>query len=335
MLISQVDIKNYRCFDSFTVKLNQFTIIIGENNSGKTNFIKALSLPLSSGSLDSNQKRLSISDFNSSAVIAFLDYAYDYFRLDEEEQFSEDNFNKISELIPIVEITLEFSDPKNNYEKALIHSFLDECDGEPVFKISYVSYPKDTLEFLEKVKYLVISVADKGNLKWSLLPIDDYEYDIITVSNDKSISFNKLKNLMINVIGAERDDFSDSQTMKSNNILTRLLISELNDEERRVINSAYSDFFNEVEKAGTFQRMLNSDHSFDNIKEHLKDLGCTPNLPNLKNILSNITLSYGNEFLYQKGLGERNLVYIFLFFAYFKKIIRSLTYVALKSLRLT
>ncbi|HCD3191569.1 TPA: AAA family ATPase, partial [Klebsiella oxytoca] len=43
-----------------------------------------------------------------------------------------------------------------------------------------------------------------------------------------------------------------------------------------------------------------------------------PNLPNLKNILSNITLSYGQEFLYQKGLGERNLVFIFLFFAYFK-----------------
>ncbi|MER5123044.1 AAA family ATPase, partial [Providencia stuartii] len=47
-------------------------------------------------------------------------------------------------------------------------------------------------------------------------------------------------------------------------------------------------------------------------------LECIPNLPNLKNILSNITLRYGNEFLYQKGLGQRNLIYILILFAYYK-----------------
>ncbi|HEJ7061398.1 ATP-dependent nuclease [Serratia marcescens] len=319
MLISQVDIKNYRCFDSFTVKLNQLTIIIGENNSGKTNFIKALSLPLSSGSLDFSQKRLSISDFNNASVIEFLECAYDYFRLGSNEKLQEDNVAKILELFPVVEVTLEFSDPKNNYEKALISSFLDEDGCNPVFRISYSFYPKDEIEFLGRVEELVLSVSDKKELKWNLLPIDNYEYDIKTTANNKSVSISKLKNILINIIGAERDDFSDSQTMKSNSLLTRLLISELNGDEKKTINSAYSDFFNEVENAGFFQRMLNSDHSFDNIKEHLKELGCVPNLPNLKNILSNITLSYGSEFLYQKGLGERNLVYIFLFFAYFKK----------------
>lgn len=38
----------------------------------------------------------------------------------------------------------------------------------------------------------------------------------------------------------------------------------------------------------------------------------------MKNILSNITLRYGNEFLYQKGLGQRNLIYILILFAYYK-----------------
>ena len=50
----------------------------------------------------------------------------------------------------------------------------------------------------------------------------------------------------------------------------------------------------------------------------IKKLECIPNLPNLKNILSNITLRYGNEFLYQKGLGQRNLIYILILFAYYK-----------------
>lgn len=318
MFINKVQIKNFRCFDDFETILNQLTIIIGENNSGKTNFIKALSLPLSLGTLDSSSKRLSISDFNSSSVSKFLKQAHRFFRLDDENPTLLKEYENLHTLIPIIEVTLEFSDPKNNFETSLISSFLEEENTTPTFKIKYIYYPRDDLELLEKVKNLVLSIPDEHDLKWHLFPIDSYDYDIVTTSNNKSISFDKLKNLVINTIGAERDDFSDSQTMRSNNILTKLLIAELNDNEKQTINSAYNTFFAEVEKANTFKRILNSDDSFENIKEHLKEVGCIPNLPNLKNILSNITLSYGQEFLYQKGLGERNLVFIFLFFAYFK-----------------
>ena len=318
MFINKVRIKNFRCFDNFETILNQLTIIIGENNSGKTNFIKALSLPLSLGSLDSSPKRLSVSDFNSISVSKFLSQAHYFFRLDDKNPKLQEEYTNLHSLIPIIEVTLEFSGPKNNFEKSLISSFLEEDDSTPTFKIKYIYYPRDDLELLEKIKNLVLSIPDKDDLKWHLFPIDNYDYDIVTTSNNKSVSFDKLKNLVINTIGAERDDFSDSQTMRSNNILTKLLIAELNDNEKQTINSAYNTFFAEVEKANTFKRILNSDESFENIKEHLKDVGCIPNLPNLKNILSNITLSYGQEFLYQKGLGERNLVFIFLFFAYFK-----------------
>lgn len=319
MYINEVNINNFRCFEKFSVKLNQFTLIVGENNSGKSNFIKALSLPLTMGSLDFSQKRLAIADFNSECVERFIKQAYNHYRLEPEEQLKEENLNSLKDLIPIIEVELSFADPKDNYEMSLIHSFLGEEDKAPVFKIKYIYAPKKEDEFLSKTKELVLSIGNIDDLEWKLLPTDNYEYDIISTSNDKSLSFDKLKNLMINIIGAERDDFSDSSAMRSNNILTKLLIGEMNSSEKEIINLAYNEFFGKVEGAGTFQRILNSDATFDNIKEHLKDIGCIPNLPNLKNILSNITLSYGNEFLYQKGLGERNLVFIFLFFAYFKK----------------
>lgn len=318
MYINEVKIKNYRCFEKFSTILNQFTLIIGENNSGKTNFIKALSLPLTVGSLDFSQKRLSIADFNSSCVEGFLKTAFNYYRLDKDAQLKEENISMLIDKIPIIEVEVSFSGHQNNYELSLIHSFLAEDEKKPTFSIKYKYAPKN-LDILEKTKELVLSIEDIDELKWQLLPIDNYEYDIVTVSNGKSISFDKLKNLVVNVIGAERDDFSDSPAMRSNNILTKLLVSELTVREKEVINLAYNEFFGKVEGAGTFQRLLNSDSAFDNIKEHLKEVGCIPNLPNLKNIISNITLSYGKEFLYQKGLGERNLVFIFLFFAYFKK----------------
>lgn len=316
--INEVKIKNFRCFDNFNVTLNPFTLIIGENNSGKTNFIKALSLPLTMGNLDFSQKRLTIADFNSACVESFLKNAFHYFRLDEEKQLEEENLTILYSSIPVIEVEVSFTGHQNSYELSLIHSFLAEEDKKACFSIKYIYEPKN-LDFLERTKELVLSVAEIDDLKWQLLPIDNYEYDIISTGSEKSISFDKLKNLVINIIGAERDDFSDSPAMKSNNILTKLLINEMNTQEKEIINLAYNDFFVKVEGAGTFQRLLNSDNTFDNIKDHLKDVGCIPNLPNLKNILSNITLSYGNEFLYQKGLGERNLVFIFLFFAYFKK----------------
>ena len=46
LFISRVKIKNYRNFKDVDVQLGHKQIIIGENNVGKTNFLKALQLIL-------------------------------------------------------------------------------------------------------------------------------------------------------------------------------------------------------------------------------------------------------------------------------------------------
>lgn len=45
MYISEVKINNFRSFRELSVKLRKNTILIGENDVGKTNFFAALSLP--------------------------------------------------------------------------------------------------------------------------------------------------------------------------------------------------------------------------------------------------------------------------------------------------
>ena len=72
MYIKKVKIKNYRSFRSFEAQLQKLTIVVGENDKGKTNFFTALSLPLSGNQIDFNQKRLSISDINKDSVIDFF-----------------------------------------------------------------------------------------------------------------------------------------------------------------------------------------------------------------------------------------------------------------------
>jgi putative ATP-dependent endonuclease of OLD family len=69
MYISQIKIRNFRNFANQEIQFNDgINVIIGHNNAGKTNLIKALSLVL-----DANgSKRLSADDFNKHVTIADL-----------------------------------------------------------------------------------------------------------------------------------------------------------------------------------------------------------------------------------------------------------------------
>lgn len=63
--ISRAIIKNYRNFKSIDVNLTSKQVIIGENNIGKTNFVKALQLILDP----------SLSDFDRYLVSPYSNYA--------------------------------------------------------------------------------------------------------------------------------------------------------------------------------------------------------------------------------------------------------------------
>lgn len=67
LFISRVRIKNYRNFKDVDVRLGHKQIIIGENNVGKTNFLKALQLILDP-TLSDEDRMLEESDFNDTLV---------------------------------------------------------------------------------------------------------------------------------------------------------------------------------------------------------------------------------------------------------------------------
>lgn len=73
MKISRVQIENYRNLRNIDVSLEHIVAIIGENNSGKSNFLRALSLPLASDDAGSS-KRLSWYDINAEAKNHYYDF---------------------------------------------------------------------------------------------------------------------------------------------------------------------------------------------------------------------------------------------------------------------
>jgi predicted ATP-dependent endonuclease of OLD family len=315
MQIGYIKIENYRNFREFETTLSKLSIIVGENDSGKSNFIKALGLPLSGNNLDYTNKNLGISDINIQSINDF------YSSIEKSEP------NEIIKVkIPRVKVTIRFTNVIDEYEKQIVRLWLNEVDGEPCYEIRYEFRPKNEDDFILLVKDLIAKTKDKIKAEGGdeitsnlLLPIEYYDYSIISTNNLKQISYTVLKNVTINTIFAERDDFSESNSMKSNSILTKLLNQKLSDDEKNNINKEYIKFFKSIEAQDNFKSVFKSDEdSFANIKSYINDIKCIPNIANLKNILSNITLGYGDEFLHQKGLGQRNIIYIFLFFLHFK-----------------
>lgn len=308
MYIRTVEIENYRAFKKFEIKLSPLSLIIGENEAGKTNLFSALTLPLNSNDISFNKKRLSVSDINREAIKDFYQAIID----DKED-------DEIKVLIPKVRIEIEFTEPKNIIEEGVVGKWIIGEEADDSYKIRYDFRPKDADHFLKTAKDLLEGIKDIKDTRWFNLPIELYDYDVTQSNNGLKISYSDLRLISINSINAERDDFAESNTQKSNDILTKMLISSLVDSDKAKINSAYTSFFDAIEKTETFEKIVTPDPDFENFFDEIVDkLECIPNLPNLKSILSNITLKSGESYLYQRGLGYRNLVYIYLLFEFFK-----------------
>lgn len=308
MYIRTVEIDNYRSFKNFRIKLLPLSLIIGENEAGKTNLFDALALPLNSNDISFNKKRLSVSDINREAIKDFYQAIINGKEDDE-----------LKSLIPRVRVEVEFTAPKNIIEEGVIGKWIIGEEADDSYKIRYDFRPKDPAHFVKTAKDLLKGIEDIKDTRWFNLPIELYDYDVTQSNNGLKVSYSDLRLIAINSINAERDDFAESSTQKSNDILTKMLISSLEDSDKAKINSAYTSFFDEIESTETFKKIVTPDPDFENFFDEIVDkLECIPNLPNLKSILSNITLKSGESYLYQRGLGYRNLVYIYLLFEFFK-----------------
>lgn len=307
MYIRNVEIENYRAFKNFEVTLSSLSLIIGENEAGKTNLFDALSLPLNSNDISFNKKRLSVSDINREAITEFYQAI-----LDEKSDAD------IKKLIPKVRVEIEFTDPKDHVEEHILANWILGDEKDDSYKIRYDFRPKNEDDFIKTVKEILKDVNKVDEIHWFNLPIEHYDYDVTQSNNGKKVGFLDLKYITVNSINAERDDFSESNTQKSNDILTKMLVSSLSATDKAKINSSYTAFFDSIESNEIFGKIVRPEPDFKNFSDRLDKLECIPNLPNLKGILSNITLKSGESYLYQRGLGYRNLVYIFLLFEFFK-----------------
>lgn len=302
MRISRVQIDNYRNLKYVDVEIGDMVILIGENNSGKSNFLRAMSIPLSSE--DGSSKRLSWFDINKEAKNQYYDFLRDKKMEIIDGSISIDKF--VSH-VPVISIRLEFT-PADNEHYSIKDILIDTQNW--LGGIQYRYFIKKPDELYARVRTILESSEDNDNIQMSLLPMELYDYSIVVPGRESKISYDVLSKLQSVCLPAERDSFASNADRLGSRALTDLLQKKFTSDSQVKVERAYKAFFDTVKEEGKLDTILNwQEYSdIDNAQAFFKQINILPNIPQMSSILGSVRLGYDEENMFMQGLGHRNLI---------------------------
>lgn len=303
MRISHVKISNYRNLKEIDVELGNLVTLIGENNSGKSNFLRAISIPITSNDTGIS-KRLSWHDINKDAKKQYYDFLKQNYSSIIDGQLSLEQFESV---IPFVRIQLTFKPEENEHydiNDILINNG-DWCGG-----IEYKFYIKKTGELLARVREILKDEDDFKDIQLSLLPVELYEYSITVPEKDNKIAYDTLSRFQCVNLPVERDSFSNNADRLGNKVLASLLYKGINPDSQVKIEKSYNAFFDTIKTEGNLDQILNWQKysDIDNAQEFFSQISVLPNMPPINSIIGSIKLGYEEENMNLQGLGQRNLI---------------------------
>ncbi|MEC1698138.1 ATP-dependent nuclease [Schinkia azotoformans] len=303
MYISNVEINNFRSFHEFSVSLNQgLSIIIGENNVGKSNFLEALSLIFNSN-YSLRKRTLQQEDFWNGLII-------------------HDAWPEI-----IIKATIQGIETEN--ELAITSRWLTRNPGEA--KLTYKFRPKTNISEPAPKQATPIEKIQ--------LPLHEYEWVIYggEIETLDSFDFNMLSKFSIEFVGALRD--STNELKRSSGQLQRILKNyDIKETELQQIADKVDELNNQILKGKEFKKaQTNINKHLGKItgatKQQVKILMGESDYDSL---LKNLKVLIGSKedsihSLEMNGLGYNNLLYISLLLTHFaaikEKLVQSHDYI--------
>lgn len=311
MKISNLVIKNYRNIKGINIELNNIVAIIGQNNSGKSNLLRAITLPFLSDEIGYTGKTLSWSDINNEAKTLYYEYI-----LQNKEEIKSDliDINAFTQILPkvSVEVTLEPTEMELYFVKDLAYE-VNETDTLN-YGLLYKFLPKNPKEILAQIKEIIISEdLNEENLekvKINLLPTNLYTHIIVVPKKKTSVSYDTLKYFKYTSLIAERDDFSNSNEKLGSKSLVKLLQMKLDTKAKLTVEKEYSKFFETLKNLSGMEDVINwqENTEIENAKSFFEEINILPNMPPMNSLLNSVRLGYSGEHLSSQGLGHRNLI---------------------------
>lgn len=308
MIISKAHITGYRNLKDVNIEFNRLVIFIGENNSGKSNLLRAITLPFMNDEVGQVSKNLGWTDINNDLKKTYFDYITNNL---EKVKNGEIEVEEFKDIIPSVNVNVTFK--PNGADEYYVHKWINAIDEEdPQYTIEYRYCIENNQELLDHVISILQEEDSIDNIKMNLLPIELFKYSTNIPSTNEKVAFNDLINFKYNSLAAERDDFSNRNTQLGSNALVNLLHNKLSDPQKVKVEQSYGTFFKDLKEISNLDGVFNWQQysTLDNATEFFKKITLLPNMPSMSSLLNNVRLGFGEEYLHNQGLGYRNLVYL-------------------------
>lgn len=331
MYISELIIKNYRNFKDFTIELKPLTLIIGENNVGKSNLLDSIGLIFGQDISFFKKRFLEVADFNYDTLLDFKRQVLDFNIPIDSIQF------------PEIIIEAKLKDWDDDQESVISDWYSNAEFSEAT--ITYVFAPvtnfnkQDELQqqrnFITKFKNEITEpeyekLPESAKLDLINFPISKYHYSIYGgVGKSTQANTYHLNQLRFELLDALRDACTELVASHNNKLLFRILNSK---EEKE-----YQDLKGQL--IG-LQQAINDNNALQEIKQgisvqldkislatddttNIVDLIFT--LPDVSDLLKKISLIYGDNpiKIERNGTGRNNLLFISLVLSYIEDVTRA------------
>ncbi len=312
MKISRLIIKNYRNLKKIDIHLSDTVALIGENNSGKSNLLRAVTLPFLTDESSFTGKNLSWIDINDIARREYYQYIIDNQTAIAKGIVSCTEF--ITHLpIVMVEVHLKPDKTEGYFVKDLGFSVED---GQMQYGLKYEYKPSKIDDIYNIVKKVLsdgkIDAKSINDVKMNLLPTEYYSFSV-SVPGKGSVTYDVLKLYKYIALEAERDEFSRTKERLGSRSLVKLLQKGLTDDDKLKVEKEYNHFFEELKSVSNMDSVINwqDESELADAKEFFSHISILPNMPPMQSILSSIRLGYSDDELSLQGLGYRNLILLF------------------------
>lgn len=281
MYISKVAISNFRSFDQFSVDLNDgLSVIIGENNVGKSNFLEALNLIFNSN-YSPRKRILKQGDF--------------YNGLEIKGEW------------PEITIEVILKGISNEDELAITSRWLTRNPGEA--KITYKYRPKSNIS--------TDPPSEQVSINRLQLPLNEYEWIIYGGERETldNFDFNMLSKFGIEYVGALRD--ATTELKKSSGKLQHILRNfELNENDLQDIAEKVEELNEILIKGDDIQKIRDDlNHYLVNITGSTRQkVQITMGESDYDSLIKDLKVLIGEEdkvhSVEMNGLGYNNLLFI-------------------------
>jgi len=330
MYISSLFIQNYRTFGDFEIKLKPLTLIIGENNIGKSNLLDCIGLIFGQDVSYFKRRVLEVADFNYECIY---------------------NFKK-----QVLDATIEPADII--YPEILVRTILKDWDGDQESVIgdwysndefseaslTYVYAPSARFDRVQDIreqrKFLAKRKSEMPPGEFELLPehsrldlvdfpISKYQYTIY--GGDGSASFNSyhLNQLRFELLDALRDACTELVASHNNKLLFRILNSK-EEKEYQDLKGQLLGLQQAIDQNLALQAIKDGISSqLDKIslktEDKTNEVDLIFTLPDVSDLLKKISLIYGENpiKIERNGTGRNNLLFISLVLSYIEDVSRA------------